>query len=222
MSVEPTPHSAALLQYVADHTRPEDPFLTGLREAARAEGLPAISIGPAQASFLQVLLAAARVRDVVEVGTLGGYSAISLARALAPGGKVRTIEVSAKHAAFARAWAARSDVADRVEVLLGPGAEVLATLPGRSADAVFLDADKEGYLGYLEHARRLLRPGGLLLVDNAFAFGCLLDPDEDDASVLAIRRFNDALAAAPDFHGVIVPLGDGLWVATYRPAGAGA
>lgn len=213
MSESPTVHTAALMSYVAAHAPREDPFLRDLHAASKAAGFPPISIASEQAQFMQLLLRAARAREVVEVGTLGGYSAISMARGLLEGGRVRTIEIDPVRAAFAREWASRSDVAGRVEVLEGPGAKVLPTLAAGSADAAFLDADKESYPIYLEECRRIVRPGGLIMVDNAFAFGHLLDPDEDDPSVVAIRAFNEQMKAARDLQGVIVPLGDGLWVA---------
>src|SRR5690606_25637275 len=181
------------------------PFLRELKAAAKARGFPTISVAPDQAAFMQILLRAARAREVVEVGTLGGYSAISMARALLEGGRVRTIEIDPDRAQFAREWAARSDVAGRVEVFEGMGAKVLPTFADGSADVAFLDADKESYPIYLEHCRRIVRPGGLILVDNAFAFGYLLDPTEDDASVKAIRAFNEIMHSARDLQGVIVP-----------------
>jgi predicted O-methyltransferase YrrM len=216
MSERSTALTEGYAAYVNAHARPDDPFLVDLRAAAKAAGLPSISIAPDQARFMQLLLAAAGAREVVEVGTLGGYSAICMARALPAGGRVRTIEVEPKHAEFARAWVARSDVAGKVEVHLGAGVDVLPRLEDRSADAAFLDADKVNYPKYLEQCRRIVRPGGLILVDNAFAFGYLLATDETDESVLAIRAFNDQLAAASDLDGVIVPLGDGVWVIRKR------
>jgi predicted O-methyltransferase YrrM len=213
MSEETDVLTRAHVDYIAAHTRAEDPFLAELKKAARAAGLPSIAIAPEQASFMQILLRSAGVREVVEVGTLGGYSAISMARALPAGGRVRTVEVRDEHAAFAREWAAKSDVADKVEVHLGPGAEVLPRFAAASADAAFLDADKVNYPVYLAECLRIVRPGGLILVDNALAFGRLLDPEDDTESVAAIRAFNDHMAAHERLQGVIVPLGDGLWVA---------
>jgi predicted O-methyltransferase YrrM len=216
MSEQTEPPTRALAQYVAAHALGDDSFLVDLRAAAREAGLPSIAIAAEQASFMAVLLQTHAARQVVEVGTLGGYSAISMARALPEGGRVRTIEVNAEHAAFARDWAARSDVAEKVEVLHGPGADVLPTFAADSADAAFLDADKVNYPVYLEECLRIVRPGGLILVDNAFAFGHLLDETNQDASVLAIRAFNDLVHAHPRLEGVIVPLGDGLWVTRVR------
>ena len=198
--------------YLAARTRGEDRFLGSLKEAALARGIPPIWISPEQASFMQVLLKASGASEVVEVGTLAGYSAIAMARALPSGGRVRTIELLAKHADFAEEWIAGSDVADRVEVHRGPGADVLERFADDSADAAFLDADKSGYPTYLAECRRIVRPGGLILVDNAFAFGRLFDAQPSDREVAAVRAFNDLMAREVGLHGVIVPIGDGLWV----------
>ena len=204
------------LAYLAARCEGDDAFLRDLKAAARAEGLPAISVAPEQAALMQVLLRAAGAREVVEVGTLAGYSAIRMARALPPNGRVRTIEASPAHAAFARAWIARSDVAGRVELHEGLGADVLARFADGSADAVFLDADKTSYGVYLDHALRLLRPGGLVMVDNAFAFGELFAERPRDPEVLAVRAFNERIAAEARLAAAIVPIGDGLWVAAKR------
>ena len=205
--------SRELYDYVAARAHAEDPFLLELKRAAEEAEIPAIWISPEQGAFMEVLLRAAQPHLVVEVGTLAGYSAICMARALSETGRLITMEVSSKHADFARQWVERSDVSGRVEVRQGRGVDLLPELSAGSVDAVFLDADKQSYHLYMEEARRILRPGGLLLVDNAFAFGHLLEEGCEDPSVLAIREFNDALAADPDFDGVMVPLGDGLWVA---------
>lgn len=202
--------------YVGARAAQDDAFLVELKQAAIAAGLPEISIGAYQAATMALLLKLCGARDVVEVGTLGGYSAIGMARALPDGGTVRTIELDAKHADFAEAWIAKSDVKDRVTVLRGAGNEVLPTIADRSADAMFLDADKQGYSSYVEHGTRILRPGGLLMVDNAFAFRQLLDESVQDESVLAIRALNDELAEHPRYEGVLLPVGDGMWMARLR------
>jgi predicted O-methyltransferase YrrM len=216
MSEESTQVGAAHFRYIAAHTRGEDDFLKALKAAAAAAGIPPIWIAPEQASFMQILLRASGAKEVVEVGTLAGYSAIVMARALPAGGRVRTIEIEPKHAAFARAWAAKSDAAGRVEVHEGGGMDVLPSFATHSADAAFLDADKKSYPLYLEEAVRIVRPGGLILVDNALAFGQLLDPQATDREVPAVRAFNDLMAARTDLHSVIVPIGDGLWVGVRR------
>ena len=202
--------------YIAERTTPEDEFLRQLKEAATAAGIPAIWIAPEQASFMRILLKAARAREVIEVGTLAGYSAISMARALPKGGRVRTIELDPKHAEFAERWIARSDVAGRVQVLRGAGMDVLPKLAADSADAAFLDADKSSYPRYLAECLRIVRKGGLIMVDNALAFGQLLDPKATDREVPAVRAFNDHMAKVRELESVIVPLGDGLWVGVKR------
>src|SRR5687768_2538902 len=146
MSKDSTPVGPELFAFVAARAVPEDALLRDLRGAARAAGLPEIHIAPEQAAFLQLLLRAMRASDVIEVGTLGGYSAIAMARGLLPGGKVVTLEIDRAHAAFAREWVARSDVKEKVEVREGDAKALLPRVPAGSADAVFLDADKEGYV----------------------------------------------------------------------------
>ena len=218
MSSASTPVSPELFAYLAAHTRPEDEFLGRLKAAARAQGIPEIWIAPEQASLLQILLKASAARRVLEIGTLAGYSAIAMARALPPraqGGLLQTIELEPRHAAFARDWAARSDVADRIEVLEGDAHSVLARLEPARFDAAFIDADKQGYPVYLERCLTLVRRGGLILVDNAFAFGRILEPGVRDPEVAAVRAFNERMHATPGLHGAILPIGDGLWVA-YR------
>lgn len=213
MSKDSTSVGPAHFAFIAANTIPEDDFLRELREEAAAAGLPEIHIAAEQAAFLRILLRAAKARNVVEVGTLGGYSAIAMARALPPDGKVITLEIEPRHAGFARERIARSDVAGRVEVRVGDARQTLAAMPDASADAVFLDADKQGYVEYLRQAMRILRPGGLLLADNVLAGGAVVDAASTSATARAMREFHEAVAATPDLQPVIVPLGDGCLVA---------
>ncbi|MHC4931444.1 MAG: O-methyltransferase [Planctomycetota bacterium] len=213
MSRDSTPIGAGHFDYIAGHTRGDDEFLRALKEAAGREGIPAIHIAAEQASFMQLLLKLRGAKTVIEVGTLAGYSAIAMARALPEGGMVHTIEIEERHAEFAERWAGQSDVADRIRVHRGPGLEVLPRFADHSADAAFVDADKLGYATYLDECLRILRPDGLFMADNALAYGRLLEEDEVDPGVLAIRDFNETMAQRTELHGVIVPLGDGLWVA---------
>ena len=216
MSEESTRVTDRHFHYLAQRTSQEDAFLNELKAAARDEGIRPIWISPEQASLMQILLRLHRAHDVVEVGTLAGYSAIIMARALLPGGKVRTVEKEDKHADFAERWIAKSDVADRVKVFRGKGADVLPTFEADSADAAFIDADKEGYARYLDECLRIVRSGGLIMVDNAFAFGRLFSHDPDDSGVQAIREFNDYMASRPGLDSIIVPIGDGCWVGVKR------
>jgi len=204
--------SAEHFRYVAEHTHAEDDFLKQLKRDAAAEGIPSIWIAPEQASFMQILLKLCRAKEVVEIGTLAGYSAIAMARALPEGGRVRTIELDPQRVAFAKRWAGRSDVAGKVEVFQGAGMDVLPRFATDSADAAFLDADKKNYPNYLKECLRIVRRGGLIMVDNAFAFGELFDSTPKDPEVEAMRTFNELMRRERAVHGVIVPLGDGLWV----------
>jgi caffeoyl-CoA O-methyltransferase len=208
--------TAEHFRYIAERTTREDGFLTDLKRAAAAEGIPSIWIAPEQASFMQILLRAAHAREVVEVGTLAGYSAIAMARALPKDGHLRTIELETKHADFAERWVAKSDVAGKVSVHRGAGMDVLPGFATDSADAAFLDADKASYPKYLTECLRIVRRGGLIMVDNAFAFGELLATTPTDREVGAIRAFNDLMAKTAALQSVIVPIGDGLWVGVKR------
>ena len=212
MSAEGTLVTKRHFDYIAARTAAEGSLLAELKAAARAAGIPPIWISPEQASLMQVLLRAAGAKTVIEVGTLAGYSAIAMARALPASGHVHTIELESKHADFAERWVARSDVAGKVTVHRGAGLEVLPRFAADSADAAFLDADKSNYPGYLRESLRIVRPGGLILVDNAFAFGQLFDEQPTDREVGAVRAFNEVMAKEPRVQAVIVPIGDGLWV----------
>ncbi len=212
MSHTSTSVDAAHFQYLAARTDSDDAFLIELKAAAIKEGIPAIQVAPEQISLLAILLKLIGAEQVVEVGTLAGYSAIGMARALPDDARLLSIEFSPKHAAFARAWVAKSDVAEIVEVVEGSGQDILPSLPDNSIDAVFLDADKAGYPAYLEEAMRFVRPGGLIMADNAFAFGQLFDENPSDPEVGAVKTFNDFIPTIPGLKAVIVPIGDGLWV----------
>jgi len=216
MSSESTTVTPEHFAYLAARTVTEDETLSSLKRDAEAAGIPPIWISAEQASLMQILLKLVGAREVIEVGTLAGYSALAMARALPEGGRVRTIEIDPERAAFAVRHIEASDVAGKVEVLVGAGADVLAGIADGSADAAFLDADKSSYPIYLEHSLRIVRPGGLIMVDNAFAFGQLFDETPSDGEVGAVRAFNEVMAACDEVHAIIVPVGDGLWVGVRR------
>jgi predicted O-methyltransferase YrrM len=212
MSAESEVVTKAHFDYLAARTTREDAFLADLKKAARAAGIPSIWISPEQASLMQILLRLVGAKEVVEVGTLAGYSAIWMARALPDGGRVRTIELLDKHADFAEEWVRKSDVAGKVEVHRGRGMDVLPKFGSGSADAAFLDADKASYPLYLKESLRIVRKGGLVMVDNAFAFGQLFDEKPSDREAPAVKAFNEAMAKERGLQSIIVPIGDGLWV----------
>ena len=214
MSELSTPVTVNHFRYLAERTTQEDDFLSDLKTEARAEGIPPIWISPEQGSFMRILLKAARVKEVVEIGTLAGYSAIWMARALPAGGHVRTIEISPKHADFAERWISKSGVAKRIKVFRGKGEEILPKFAGNSADAAFIDAEKEAYPVYFRECLRIVRRGGIILADNAFAFGQLFNGG--DPGVEAIRAFNNMVARESLLQSIIVPIGDGLWFGVKR------
>lgn len=195
---------------------PEDELLVALREEADRTGLPPIAVSPDAGRLLQVLLRTAGARRVLEVGTLGGYSAIWMARALPHDGRLLTLEADPRHAAFARRYLARAGLADRVEVREGRALELLPALDGEQFDAVFLDADKEPLPTYLEWAIRLLRPGGLVIADNALWGGRVVDATVDDPATRGVREFNRRLATDPRLTGIVVPTHDGVAIGVVR------
>lgn len=217
MSATSTPVDAQLFAFIQRQTIAEDAFLGELRELARSAGLPEIHIAPEQAAFLQLLLRANGARLVVEVGTLGGYSAIAMARGLPADGKVITHELDARHARFATERIAASDQKGRIEVRVGNAIDTLPQIADASVDAVFLDADKEGYVDYLRQAMRMLRPGGILLADNVLAGGAIADANASSSTAKAIARFLAAVQTTPQLRSVIVPLGDGCLFGVKQP-----
>jgi len=199
---------AVVDDYIEDLFLGPDPVLEAALADAAAAGLPTIHVSPAQGSLLRLLALAVGARRVLEIGTLGGYSAIWLARALPADGRLITLEREPRHAEVARANLARAGLADRVEVRVGPAAEGLAAL-ARAGDApfdlVFIDADKAGYPDYLDWSLRLTRPGGLIVADNVLRRAAIAVPEDDDADADGIRRFNARLAAEPRVTATLLP-----------------
>lgn len=186
--------------YIADRFAVEDEALTAALEDSEAAGLPSISVSAAQGSLLHVLVRAVGARSVLEIGTLGGYSTIWLARALPADGRMITLEANPTHAAVAQRNLERAGVADKVEIRTGPAQETLPALIAEGAgpfDFIFIDADKEGYPAYLALTLELARPGTLIVADNVIRDGRVLDETSNDANVQGARRFNDLLAAEP-------------------------
>lgn len=200
--------SAQILEYAARTHHPADPALLRAFEAPARHGMPEIQLGPAEGRLLELLLRLAGAKRVVEIGTLAGYSALWIARALPPGGHLWTIEADRKHAGVAAEVIGEAGLGDRVTVIAD---EALAVLPKLSDSgpfcAVFLDADKGRYDIYGRWATENLRPGGLLIGDNAYLFGRLLEESED---AQAMRRFHEEMAS--NYRSVCVPTPDGLAV----------
>jgi predicted O-methyltransferase YrrM len=200
-----------------------DPVLKAALAASTAAGLPAIQVSPSQGKLLQLLALACGARRILEVGTLGGYSGICLARALPPEGKLVTLELDAHHAAVARASFERAGLAGRIELVVGPALASLAVLLHQRVapfDLVFIDADKENNLGYVQGALALSGPGTLLLIDNVVRHGAVLKQGQD-AAVDGIRRMTEWIGQQPRLEASVVQtVGekgyDGLMLARVR------
>jgi predicted O-methyltransferase YrrM len=176
MSQNPTP--ADVDEFLDDTVLLDDPVLTAALADSDAAGLPKIAVSPQQGKFLSLLAAAAGARRILEIGTLGGFSTIWLARGAGPDGHVTTLEYEPKHAEVARANLDRAGLSDRVEVLVGAALDSLPNVTG-PFDLVFIDADKENNPSYLEWAVRLTHPGSMIVVDNVIREGAILSPGDD-------------------------------------------
>lgn len=184
-----------------------DPALEAAQAAARAAGLPEIQVQPNLGRLLQILAQSVGARRILELGTLGGYSTIWLARALPADGRLVTLELKPEHAAVARANLAHAGLAERVEIRVGSAADSLAALAaagGPPFDFVFIDADKAALADYFAAALPLTRPGGLILVDNVVRDGAVTDAASPDANVQGVRRFNAAVAAEPRVSATVL------------------
>lgn len=188
----------AVDDYLHSLFAPHDDVLDAVLRSAREAELPEIQVQPMLGKMLEVMIRSIQARNVLEIGTLGGYSSIWMARALPPDGRVITLEADPKHAQVARANFAHAGVADKVEVIEGRGLETLPKLAqeGRGPfDFVFIDADKPSYTGYLEWALKLTHPGSMIVADNVVRNGGVIDANSQDQTVQGVRRFLDALAA---------------------------
>jgi caffeoyl-CoA O-methyltransferase len=208
-----------LQDYLIASATPIDDVQRDLQtETLALGGISQMQIASEQGAFLTILVAAIGATNVVEVGTFTGYSALCIARGLAPGGKLHCFDVSAEWTAIAHPYWERAGVADRIELTLGPAADNLALLPeSPSIDLAFIDADKGGYPAYVELLLPRLRPGGLLLLDNTLRGGSVLPSHhakDDDTKV--ITGLNESLAADPRVDVVMLPLADGVTIARKR------
>jgi predicted O-methyltransferase YrrM len=185
-------------EYLSALFIPADPVMAACLEASVAGGLPPIHVSPLQGRMLQLLAQIQGAQRILEVGTLGGFSTLWLARALAPGGRIVTLELDPKHAAVAQANFQRAGVADRVELRLGAAKDSLAALVAAAAapfDFVFIDADKASIPDYYRLAVQLSQPGTVIITDNVIRKGAVIEAGSADASVQGVRRFNEIVAA---------------------------
>ena len=207
--------------YVAGLFAPPDEALEATLRDSRQEGLPEINVSASEGKLLQMLVEISGSRRVLEIGTLGGYSAINFARALPDDGSLISLELEERHAEVARRNVDRAGLSDKVEIRVGDARDALAGLVENGEgpfDLIFIDADKEGYPEYLDWSLRLSQPGTLILGDNAIREGSVMDPD--DPSSYAMREFNETLAKDPRLSALVLPLIrdriDGLAIARVR------
>ena len=205
-----------LHEYLLAHRTPDDPLLEELRaETRRALGdRSGMQISAEEGTFLGLLVAAIGARRVVEVGTFTGYSALCMARALPPDGKLLCCDVSEEFTSIGRRFWQKAGVAERIELRLGPALDTLRSLPkNQPIDFAFIDADKENYQAYYEEILVRLRPGGLVAIDNVFWGGQVIRPDDQSSSTVAIRAVNEHVAADRRVQSVMLGLSDGLTLA---------
>lgn len=207
-----------LTKYALDTFSPEDDILDEVRSSSAAAGLPTIHVGAMDGLHLEVITRAVGAKKALEIGCLGGYSAICIARGLQPGGKLISCELFEHNAAVARTNIARAGLSHAVEVVVGDARQTLGDLGAHGPfDLVFIDADKESYPAYLDWARAHLRPGGVLLADNTFAWGLVVRDSfgspEAARDATGILRFNSSLATDPGWRATILPTGEGLTMA---------
>jgi predicted O-methyltransferase YrrM len=186
--------------YFADLLTPSDAALEAAVAANRNAGLPPIDVTGLQGKFLELLVRIANARRVLELGTLGGYSTIWLARALPEGGQVVSLELDPRNAEIARENLRNASVLDRVDLRIGPAADTLREIIATGAlpfDLIFIDADKAGYPQYLDLSLKLSRPGTVILADNVVRDGKVIQPDNPDPNIQGVRRFTELVSAEP-------------------------
>jgi len=204
-----------LAAYVAEVGTRENAVQRRLREATRKIPFGTMQIGPDQGAMMQVLVRAIGAKRCIEVGTFTGYSALAVALALPPGGRIVCCDVSEEWTAIARKYWKRAGVERKIDLRLAPALQTLKKLTGKF-DFAFIDADKANYQGYFEQCLRLVRRGGLIAIDNTLWHGAVLDARDRSADTLAIRAFNRRLKRDRRVEIALVPVGDGLTLAWKR------
>lgn len=195
--------------YISNLLGHEDEALIAATKSLKEAGMPAISISPNQGKFLQVLALLCNAKNILELGTLAGYSTIWMARALPKDGKLITLEYDPKHAAVAQKNIERAGVAGQVQIRTGKALDILPQLHTEGAgpfDMIFIDADKPPYAEYFQWALRLSRPGTLIIADNVIRDGKVLDANPDDERVIGVQRFNNMLGASDAVTATILQM----------------
>ena len=214
------PMDDTLHRYLVDTMVDEPEVMRRLREETARRPDAEMQIGPEQAAFMGWLVGLLGARRAIEVGTFTGYSALAVARAMPEGGRLVCCDVSEEYAAIARRWWSEAGVQDRVELRVAPAIDTLAALRAEGGegayDFAFIDADKPSYDAYYEACLALVRPGGVVVIDNVLWGGAVADPSDDRDSTKALRALNAKVAADERVDACMVPIGDGLVLARKR------
>jgi predicted O-methyltransferase YrrM len=205
-----------LVAYVRTYGVREDPALVRLRDRTAPMPNSQMQIGSEQGAFMALLVKLIGARRILEIGTFTGYSSTAMALALPPDGRITCLDVSEEWTDIAREAWAEAGVADKVDLRLAPAAETLATLGDDSFDMAFIDADKPGYDTYYEGCLRVVRQGGLILIDNVLQGGRVVAPEADDVNAAAIRALNEKIASDERVDMTLLPIADGLTMARVR------
>ncbi len=220
MSNRTLPLDDRTYEYLLAHSLREAPALALLRAETASHPKVNMQIAPEQGQFMQMLVRLSGARRAIEVGVFTGYSSLAVMLAMPPDGRLLALDVSEEYTSIARRHWQAAGVADRIELVIAPAKDTLdARLAAGEADRydfAFIDADKTGYLAYYERLMKLLRPGGLIVVDNTLWSGRVANPGERDADTVALREFNDVLHKDPRIELTLLPVGDGLTLARRR------
>ncbi|KAJ3771209.1 O-methyltransferase family 3 protein [Lentinula raphanica] len=184
---------------------PEDPVLDAALKNSATNGLPEIAVSTAQGKYLYLQARSIQAKRILEVGTLGGYSTIWLGRSLPADGELITLEINSKHAKVAEENLSNAGLSSRCKVVVGPGHESMTKLPSENKfDLIFIDADKPSNLKYFIEAKRLIRKGGVIIVDNVVRFGRVADPEQTDANIEGVRSLLNALKGDQDVDATTI------------------
>lgn len=205
-------------QYISDHLAPEHPVLQELRKKTSAMEGAGMQISHEQAQFMSVLLKSIRAKNTIEIGVFTGYSALITALALPADGRIIACDISAEWTSIAKPFWAAAGVSEKIDLRLAPATETLSELiksgGSNQFDFAFIDADKTGYDDYFELTLELLRPGGLMALDNCLWGGAVIDRNDQDVDTKAIRKLNDKISHDRRVHAYLAPIGDGIYLAT--------
>jgi caffeoyl-CoA O-methyltransferase len=198
-------------QYAADHTSPMSPLLEEIEDyTLNKTGSPSWLTGRIEGRFLQLIIVLSGFRNVIDIGTFTGYSALAMAESIPPDGKVLTIEHNSANADIAQGFFDRSPQGYKIDLQRGEAMSILKSLPPKATDLVFIDADKASYLAYYHESMRILRKGGLIVVDNALWYGRIFEPKDEDSQAIAL--FNEAVNADNRVEKLFLTLCDGIYL----------